>query len=162
MNKIRHLRTSSLRWYFINQTADWFIWTITVRLIDNVNTPQLQHYSWGPLPSGTTAIACDASKKKRKKRRRCCVCCSYLSTSTGAPSAAYCVATDSSCEPGLQQLLSPGVQAVQLLHGAWHEGIDTVTLDAYITARKPWWQERLSPEIFFLRLNYPERNKNER
>lgn len=59
-------------------------------------------------------------------------CCGYLSTSTGAPSAAYCVATDSSCEPGLQQLLSPGVQAVQLLHGAWHRSTDRVTLDVYI------------------------------
>ena len=147
MDKTRHLRSSSLRWYFINQTVDWLIWTITVWLIDNVNTPQLQPYSWGSLPPGTTVIECDASQKKR---RLCCVCCGYLSTSTGAPSAAYCVATDSSCEPGLQQLLSPGVQAVQLLHGAWHEGIDTATLDAYIIARKPWWQERLSPEIFFL------------
>lgn len=59
------------------------------------------------------------------------LCCGYLSTSTGAPSAAYCVATDSSCEPGLQQLLSPGVQAVQLLHGAWHDDINRVTLDTY-------------------------------
>lgn len=50
-------------------------------------------------------------------RRLLFACCSYLSTSAGAPGAAYSVASDSSCESGLQQLLSPGVQAVQLLHG---------------------------------------------
>ncbi len=63
-----------------------------------------------------------------KERALVFVCNGYLSTATGAPSAANGVATDSSCEPGLQQLLSPGVQAVQLLHGAWHEGINRVTL----------------------------------
>lgn len=68
---------------------------------------------------GITAFVCVV----RNKALLFFLCCGYLSTSTGAPSAAYCVASDSSCEPGLQQLLSPGVQAVQLLHGDWHEGI---------------------------------------
>lgn len=54
-----------------------------------------------------------------KYQRLLFVCCSYLSTSAGAPSAAYSVASDSPCKSGLQQLLSPGVQAVQLLHGDW-------------------------------------------
>lgn len=45
----------------------------------------------------------------------------YLSTSAGAPSAADRVAGDGPCESGLQQLLSPGVQAVQLLHGDWSQ-----------------------------------------
>lgn len=60
----------------------------------------------------------------------------YLSTSTGTPRAASCVATDCSCEPGLQQLLSPGVQAVQLLHGAWHKGINSIRLDTYFVASR--------------------------
>lgn len=70
------------------------------------------------------------------------MCRSYLSTTTGAPSAACCVATDSSCKPSLQQLLSPGVQAVQLVHGAWHEGINRVTLRHNLIAitSKQWWQ----------------------
>lgn len=46
--------------------------------------------------------------------------CGYLCSSAGAPSAPDCVPTDGPSKPGLQQLLSPGVQAVQLLHGAWH------------------------------------------
>lgn len=45
------------------------------------------------------------------------LCCGYLGASAGAPCAAYGVASDGPREPGLQQLLSPGVQAVQLLHG---------------------------------------------
>ena len=43
----------------------------------------------------------------------------YLGPAAGAPSAASRVPADGSHEPGLQQLLSPGVQAVQLLHGPW-------------------------------------------
>ena len=41
----------------------------------------------------------------------------YLGPPAGAPGAAARVPADGAHEPGLQQLLSPGVQAVQLLHG---------------------------------------------
>lgn len=48
----------------------------------------------------------------------------HLGSATGAPRAACCVARDGSREAGLQQLLSARVQAVQLLHGDWHESIN--------------------------------------
>lgn len=40
----------------------------------------------------------------------------HFGSPTGAAGAASCAAADPTHEAGLQQLLSPGVQTVQLLH----------------------------------------------
>lgn len=45
----------------------------------------------------------------------------HFGSPTGAAGAASCVAADPTHEARLQQLLSPGVQTVQLLHDAWDE-----------------------------------------
>lgn len=45
----------------------------------------------------------------------------HFGSPAGAPSAAPGAAADPAHEARLQQLLSPGVQAVQLLHGAWKD-----------------------------------------
>lgn len=42
----------------------------------------------------------------------------HFGSPTGAAGAASCAATDTTHEACLQQLLSPGVQTVQLLHDA--------------------------------------------
>lgn len=44
----------------------------------------------------------------------------HFGSPTGAASAAPCAATDATHETRLQQLLSPGVQTVQLIHDAWN------------------------------------------
>lgn len=45
----------------------------------------------------------------------------HFGSPTGAAGAASCVAADPTHEARLQQLLSPGVQTVQLLHDAWDQ-----------------------------------------
>lgn len=65
-------------------------------------------------------------------------CRSYLSASAGAPSAADGVASDSPCKSGLQQLLSPGVQAVQLLHGDWCQKTRVRHIRASTRGKKLW------------------------
>lgn len=45
----------------------------------------------------------------------------HFGSPAGAASAAPSAAADPAHKASLQQLLSPGVQAVQLLHGAWQD-----------------------------------------